>query len=92
VRKLPDPQKSRGETEVAAGAVAVARWVAGAIDRLDQAAPAETAGAIMEACGANCAAVNHGAIARAIARRQKYRSEEEFLATELKKPMAGTRL
>jgi hypothetical protein len=88
VRKLPDPQKSRGETEVAAGAVAVARWVAGAIDRLDQAAPTETASAIMEACGANCAAVNDGAIAR----RQKYRSEEEFLAAELKKPMAGTRL
>jgi hypothetical protein len=70
----------------------VARWVKGAVCRLDEAVPAETAVAIMEACGTNCAAINHGVIERAVARRQEYRSEEEFLAVELKKPMAGTRL
>jgi hypothetical protein len=72
--------------------VEVARWVRDAIGRLDEAVPSETAVRIMEACGANCATVNHGIIGRAVARRQKYRSEEAFLAAEIKKPMAGTRL
>ena len=74
------------------GPVEVARWVQGAMSRLDEAAPPGTAVAIMEACGANCAAMNHGLIERAVARRGKYRREEEFLAAEIRKPLAGTRL
>ena len=74
------------------GAIEVAAWVQGAMNRLDEAAPPETAIAIMEACGAHCAAVNHAVIERAVARRRKYRSEEEYLAAEIRKPTAGTRL
>jgi hypothetical protein len=72
--------------------LAVARWMKGAISRLDGTVAAEKAIQIMETCGANCAAVNHGVIDRFVARREKCNSEEEFLAAELKKPMAGTRL
>ena len=82
-----------GESIIAkTGVGEVARWVQGAMNRLDEAAPPGMAVAIMEACGANCAAMTHGVIERAVARRGKYCSEEEFLAAEVKKPMAGTRL
>ena len=74
------------------GAVEVARWVRGAIGRLDEAVPLGTALAVMQACGTHCAEVNHGVIARAAARRRKHHSEEAFLAAEVKRPMAGTRL
>jgi hypothetical protein len=84
----------RGSEAITAktGAIAVARWVQGAISRLDTAVAPQAAAAIMEACGANCAALNSGMIERAVARRQKCGSEEEFLAAEIRKPMAGTRL
>jgi hypothetical protein len=72
--------------------LAVAHWMKGAISRLDETVPAEKAIQIMEACGANCAAVNHGVIDRFVARREKCNSEGEFLAAEIKKPMGGTRL
>lgn len=70
----------------------VARWMKGAIHRLDELVPEENRIGIMAKCGTNCARVNGAVIERAWARRQKYRSEEEFLAAELKKPVAGTRL
>jgi len=69
-----------------------ARWVKGAMGRLDETVPPERAVVVMEACGANCAKVNHGVIDRAVARRRKHQTEEEFIAAEIRKPMAGTRL
>jgi hypothetical protein len=70
----------------------IARWVKGAVERLEILTPPGTAIRVMENCGANCARVNHAVIARTVARRQKYPTEEAFLAAEVKKPMTGTRL
>ena len=69
-----------------------ARWMKEAIARLDGAADAPTRQCIMEACGANCSMVNQRIIDRARARRQKFAREEDFLAAEVRKPSAGTRL
>lgn len=74
------------------GGAEVARWVRGAMERLDALLPTETAVRIMESCGVNCARRNRLPIDRARARREKAADEEAFLAAELKKPAAGTRL
>lgn len=74
------------------GASETALWVKGVMERLDAQTPGETAAAIMSACGRNCAQINHGVIERAKKRRSKFKSEEDFLAAELHKPQAGTRL
>ena len=71
---------------------ALARWVRGAMERLDKLADRKTRCAIMEACGANCARRNKSVIERAKARRRKHRTLEEFLAAEERQPPAGTRL
>jgi hypothetical protein len=70
----------------------VALWVKGAIDRLDRLAPEGTRVGIMEACGTNCTRVNYTAIARGKARRARFGCENDFLAAEVRKPQAGTRL
>jgi hypothetical protein len=70
----------------------VALWMKGAIDRLDEQADEETRVKAMTACGSNCSKVNHIAIDRGKARREKFHSEEEFLAAEIAKPSAGTRM
>jgi hypothetical protein len=70
----------------------VAQWAKGAVDRLDALVPPEAAVQIMENCGVNCATKNSGVLDRAVARRRKHADEEAFLAAEIKKPMAGTRL
>lgn len=70
----------------------LALWVKGAIERLDGIAPEETRVQIMEHCGVNCSRVNSIVVERAKARRQKYGSEEAFLAAEVKRSTAGSRL
>lgn len=74
------------------GGAEAALWVKGAMERLDALVNEEVRTAIMERCGANCAARNSGVIVRAVARRGKFADEEAFLAAEMKKPPAGTRL
>ncbi len=71
--------------------VEMARWVKGAMERLDSLVDKATAARIMEECGHNCASVNK-VINRAKARRSKHATVEEFLAAEVEKPMRGTRL
>lgn len=70
----------------------IAEWVKGAMERLDIMVNEETKVQIMENCGRNCAEVNRKVIERAKARRQKFKSTDEFLEAEQKKPMTGTRL
>jgi predicted hydrocarbon binding protein len=69
-----------------------AEWAKQAIDKLDTLASKDAKIRIMENCGYNCANINKKVIQRAKARRKKFRSLDEFLAAEQKKPMSGTRL
>ncbi|MCW4011087.1 MAG: DUF6144 family protein [Candidatus Bathyarchaeota archaeon] len=70
----------------------IAQWAKGAVERLDAAVDEKTRVQAMQNCGYNCAKKNHKVIERAVARRKKYASDEDFLAAELKKPMKGTKL
>jgi hypothetical protein len=72
--------------------VKVAIWVKVAMEVMDKTVSRETRNEIMRACGANCAMHNKTPIVRAKARRGKFKSEKEFLAAEIAKPPAGTRL
>lgn len=69
-----------------------ARWMKGAVKRLDELVDEETRFKIMENCGYNCAEMNKGAIEEAAARRKKFKTADEFIEAEQKKPMKGTRL
>jgi hypothetical protein len=69
-----------------------AEWVKNTIEKLDALVSEDARVRIMENCGYNCANVNKKVIQRAKARRSKFRSLDEFLAAEQKKPMSGTRL
>jgi predicted hydrocarbon binding protein len=69
-----------------------ALWVKGAMERLDRLVDDETKKSIMQNCGYNCAKKNSKVIERAVARRRKFRSIDEFLVAEQEKPMKGTRL
>ncbi len=70
----------------------ISLWVRSAIDRLDALVPEITRVKIMETCGYNCAYHNSSVIARGKARQAKFDCEEAFLAAEVRKPQAGTRL
>lgn len=70
----------------------IAMWVKDAMERLDALVDEETRNQVMENCGHNCALMNRRVIERAKARRRKYKSVDEFLEAEQRKPMKGTRL
>lgn len=70
----------------------IAEWVAEAMERLNALVDEKTRVQIMENCGYNCADVNGKVIERAKARRKKFKSIDEFLEAEQRKPMTGTRL
>jgi hypothetical protein len=70
----------------------VAEWVKGAMDRLDKLVDEKTRIQVMENCGYTCASVNKRVIENAKARRKKYKSTDEFLEAEQRKPMKGTKL
>lgn len=70
---------------------AVARWMKGAVDRLDGLVDEKTRHGIMERCGTSCAHSSE-MIEQAKARRRKHASIDDFLAAEVKKPILGTRL
>lgn len=67
-------------------------WVKGVMERLDKLTDEESRVRAMTNCGMNCSMKNYGAIERGKARRQKFQTEDEFLAAELKKPQTGTRM
>jgi hypothetical protein len=70
----------------------IALWVKNAIERLNALADEKTRVQVMQNCGYNCAKKNHKVIERAVARRKKYASVDNFLAAEEKKPPKGTKL
>ncbi len=67
-------------------------WVKKAMQRLDAAVDEETRARIMQNCGYNCAQKNHKVIERAVVRRKKFPTIDEFLEAEQQKPMKGTKL
>jgi hypothetical protein len=69
-----------------------AQWVKNAMQKLDAAVDDRTRVRIMQNCGYSCAKKNHKVIDRAVARRRKFRSIDEFLDAEQQKPMKGTML
>jgi hypothetical protein len=69
-----------------------ARWVKGAMERLDKVADKKTRAVIMDKCGVNCARFNSGVVKGAISRRKKFSTLEAFLEAEVKKPLKGTKL
>lgn len=60
----------------------LAKWVKGAMDRLDALVDERTRIRIMDECGRMCAGVNRSVIEEAIAKRRKYKSIDEFLEAE----------
>lgn len=79
-------------TEQMDGSKEIAKWVKGAMDRLDALVDERTRIQIMENCGYNCAEMNSGAIEKAKARGKKYKNVDEFLEAEQQNPTKGTRL
>jgi hypothetical protein len=69
-----------------------ALWVKNAIEKLNALADERTRVQVMRNCGYNCAKKNHKVIERAVARREKYASVDNFLDAEEKKPPKGTKL
>jgi hypothetical protein len=69
----------------------VALWVKGAMDRLDTLTDFAKREQIMLACGYNCIAINKRPMETARTRRQKFPTEEAFLAAEVQKPPKGFR-
>ncbi len=70
----------------------IAEWIKNAMATLDASVDEQSRVQIMQNCGYNCAKKNSKVIERAVARRKKYASINEFLAAEQQKPMKGTRL
>lgn len=70
----------------------IARWIKDAMERLDTLVDEKTRIQVMENCGYSCADHNKKLIERTKARRKKYRSVEDFLEAERRKPMRGTKL
>jgi hypothetical protein len=70
----------------------IARWVRGAIEKLDTLVDEATRNQVMLNCGYNCALANRSPMERAKARRRKFETLDEFLEVEQRHPPAGTRL
>jgi hypothetical protein len=70
----------------------VALWMKEAIDRLDVCTTPEKCEQIMGACGHACIARAKGLANGIKNRRLKYKTEEDFLKAEIKKPVKGIRL
>jgi hypothetical protein len=69
-----------------------AQWVKEAMEKLDASVDEKARVQVMLSCGYNCAKKNRRVIERAVGRRKKYRSMDEFLAAEEENPRKGTRL
>jgi predicted hydrocarbon binding protein len=69
-----------------------ALWVKNAIERLDDLVDEKTKVQAMQNCGYNCAKKNSKVIERAVTRRKRYASIDDFLAAEQKNPPKGTKL
>ena len=70
----------------------VAQWVRNAMERLDASVDEEPRVRVMQNCGYNCAEKNHRVIERAVERRKKHASTDDFLEAEEQNPIKGTKL
>ena len=70
----------------------MALWTKAAIDRLDASVDEKIRIQIMNNCGSNCAQINKRVIQKAVERRRKFKSIEEFLKAEQEKPPKGTKI
>lgn len=70
----------------------VAKWLKDAMNKLDTLVDEKTRIQIMENCGFNCAEMNKSHIERALTKREKFKTLDEFLKAEEKNPAQGTRL
>jgi len=70
----------------------VARYLKGAVERLDASIDEKTRNRVMQNCGYNCAKKNHKVIDMALERRKKCASTDDFLKAEQEDPMKGTKL
>jgi predicted hydrocarbon binding protein len=70
----------------------VALWTKGAMERFDTLVDEKTRIQIMNNCGSNCAEVNKRVIQKALARRKKFKTVEDFLKAEQEKPQRGTKI
>jgi hypothetical protein len=80
------------ETIEKASSKDVALWARGAINRLDSLVKPETRNEIMVRCGHNCARAHMSTIENARKWRRKYKSLDEFVAAEEKKPGKASRI
>ena len=62
------------------------------MERMDSLTDEKTRVKIMDDCGHSCAKVNKKLIDGAKVRRKKYKTDDEFLQAEQRKPISGTRL
>lgn len=69
-----------------------ALWVKSAMERLDTLADKKAKLQALKNCGYNCAKKNSKVVERAVARRKRYPSVDDFLAAEQKNPPKGTQL
>jgi hypothetical protein len=81
-----------GRIGVGTKPVAAARWMKGAIDRLDRLTNEKIRTEIMTRFGQACLRANGVFVPGVKSRRKKFASEDDFLVAEVKKPLAGTRL
>jgi hypothetical protein len=70
----------------------IAMWVKGTMERLDQLVNKDTRCRIMSQCGYQCALMNKAEVDKAVARRKKFATLEEYLEAEEHTPQTGVRL
>jgi predicted hydrocarbon binding protein len=69
-----------------------AQWTKNAMKRFEDLADEKTRVQVMQNCGYNCAKKNKKIIEKAMQRREKYNSTDDFIIAEQKNPIKGTRL
>ena len=69
-----------------------ALWTKDAMERLDSLVDEKTKIQIMNNCGSNCAEINKRVIQKAVERRKKFSTIEEFLKAEQENPQKGTKI
>jgi len=70
----------------------LAKWIKGAMERMDALVDEKTRIEVMESCGHNCALVHKNIITKAKGRRKKYKGIDEFLKAEQRTKIPGSRL
>jgi hypothetical protein len=74
------------------GSAETAAWVKGVMEKLDKLVAKDRRVQIRENCGYACIEKNKSVIAKAKAKRKKFKSIDDYLANEERKPLTGTRL